>query len=303
MSAPTSVAAARSVPTRTVEFTIAGPAISLHAPECSSGCALPYAQVGSVTGSLTGTLTGAGAVQLRGSRYTGATTFVFHGRVDGCGQGTATLRRREEGNLETHTVLGVWDIVAGFGSGDLDTLTGHGTIGPPPADPGVGRIASTLEGQLACHGSQPALETTNATPGAFAVRFEGTTPPPPVAAPTCDHDGNCVYPTVQHTIYRGSVDGAEHAAGVGSVKPLRNSFAYAATTVAAITGRIQGCGRGTMIMRSESVFDGRKLTLTWEIATGFGAGGLSNIRGSGTGHGVRRADGTYVSILTGKIAC
>jgi hypothetical protein len=303
VTAPRSGAAPTPAPAQTVEFTITGPAISLHAPECTSGCALPYTQVGSVTGSLTGTLTGAGAVQLRGSRYTGATTFVFHGHVEGCGRGTATLRRREAGDLETHTVLGVWDIVAGFGSGTLDTLTGHGTIGAPPGDPGAGKIASTLKGQVACHGSQPASEAPTTTPGAFAVRFEGTTPAPPVAAPTCDHDGHCVYPTVQHTIYRGSIDGTENAAGVGSVKPLANSFAYAATTVAAITGSIKRCGRGTMIMRSESVFDGRKLTFTWEIATGFGAGRLANIRGSGTGHGVRGADGTYVSTFTGNIAC
>ena len=131
-------------PGREVEFAITGPHVQ---PECSPGCVVPYTQVGTVTGSLTGGITGAGAVGLDGSRYTGATTFVFRGRVEGCGEGALALRRREAGDLRAKTLRGTWDITAGFGTGSLATVAGEGTIAAPETEPAAGDRAAPRAAQ------------------------------------------------------------------------------------------------------------------------------------------------------------
>ena len=163
-----------------VAFAITGPPIALQKPECSPGCVVPYTQVGTVTGSLTGEITGAGAVGLDGSRYTGATTFVFRGRVEGCGEGTLALRRREAGDLSAKTLRGTWDITAGFGTGSLATVAGEGTIAAPETEPAAGKIASVLHGRVQCDAAKAPTGAQPTTPGAFAATFDARTAPPPV---------------------------------------------------------------------------------------------------------------------------
>ena len=285
-----------------VAFTVAGPPVALHAPECTPGCAVPYSQHGRATGALTGTVTGAGAVRLLGNTYTGATTFLFRGHVGGCGDGTATIRRREDGDLVAKTLTGTWDIVPGFGTAQLTNLSGTGTIGP--ATSANGQIASTFRGRVSCARDHVAVGARNASPGSVPVRFRATTSPPPVSVPTCDPERGCVYPTRQHTRYAGSVQGSDIAAGDGMVKAIAGGrFAYAASALGVMTATIRGCGAGTVVVRTLSEFDGRNLTLVWEIVPTFGTRSLARTRGNGTGRGVRRTDGTYVSTLRGRVTC
>ena len=290
---------------RAVAFTVTGPPIAPRAPACATACPLPYTQTGTAEGSFRGAVAGVGAVQLDGQRFTGATTFVFRGTVASCGDGTVVLRRWEEGALGSAAQLfGSWDIAPGFGTGELANVSGGGVIEAATAK-NPGEIASTFRGRVVCRGTATGIETLMKPHAGKRVHFDATTAAPPVSAPVCIEAGKCVVPSTQQSQYRGSLDGTEHAAGAGytTVTKRGAGFAYAATSLALVTGHIEGCGEGMVVVRSRSEFDGEHVTSTWELVPGFGARALTSASGRGSAKGVREADGTYRTTFRGRIRC
>jgi hypothetical protein len=302
-SRPTSTIGARPDPPISVTFTVIGPPLAILPPACDQMCPLPSSQRGTVTGSLTGQVTGASGTRLDGTRFSGATTFVLRGTVASCGTGTLVLRRYEDGDFSLATVKGTWDIVRGFGTGALTNVSGAGTLEPGPVFTNT-RISSTFRGRISCDGANVGDQASPEPARAVPVHADVTTAPPPVGSPVCDPKGACVVPTTQQARYTGSFAGTERAAGDGFTKPVAGGkFAYAATSIGVFSGSIAQCGAGSVVVRTRSEFDGENLALRWELVPDFGTEALATARGHGVAHGVRNADGTYTSTLTGNVEC
>jgi len=89
-------------------------------------CVLLGTETGRVSGDLRGTFfRGNAAVFGKKNHFVTGTAGVFRGTVKGCGTGTLVLMGTETADI--HQGTGDWRIADGFGSGDLASVTGHGT--------------------------------------------------------------------------------------------------------------------------------------------------------------------------------
>jgi hypothetical protein len=134
------------------QFVATGPMPSVGAPYCDAAqhCVYPGTQTLKLTGDWAGDLVqGSAAVTLiPESRFTTAALNLFVGSIAGCGTGTAVVRWWEIGDLTPPTGKGGWEVVPGFGTGDLASLHGHGT-GEGGIENGVRR--STQSGRVTCN--------------------------------------------------------------------------------------------------------------------------------------------------------
>jgi Protein of unknown function (DUF3224) len=287
---------------REVTFVLSGPPVQPQAPACSADCPFPFSQRADATGGLTGTVVGSGAVRLAGSRFAGASTFVFRGTVERCGTGTLVLRRYESGNLDARRLRGTWDIAPEAGSDDLEHASGAGTITAEAAD-APGTISSRFTGRIACAPATPTSRTHTRRQAGERVRFRATNSTQALGTPVCDAGGACVVPSTWQEPYVGGIEGAGNAAGAAVVRPTTDGFAYVSTGVKIVSGTVSRCGSGSVLVRTRSDFDGTDLTQQWEIVPGFGADALERTSGAGTAAGERDAAGVYDAIGRGRIVC
>jgi hypothetical protein len=111
-------------------------------------CLYPGSETGTFHGDLEGThiTSGVAALATTGTRFATTRTDLFVGTVKQCGTGTMVLRGTEEATPTSGA--GKWTIAAGYGSGELRNVSGHGTgVGTASA----AGIQSTLTGEIECH--------------------------------------------------------------------------------------------------------------------------------------------------------
>ncbi len=141
---------------RKVTFTTAsGPPVPF-AQTCDSAgaCLIPISggPESTITGDFEGTGVYAGAARLVGTdeAYSSAVA-TFTGSVEGCGEGTNTIRYDAHYAADLpHGGGGTWQIVKGLGTGELDTLTGHGTFTVATIDPSDFSGTNDFKGTIRC---------------------------------------------------------------------------------------------------------------------------------------------------------
>ena len=305
------VTPATSSPTTTVPLVHVtweqhAPPITIDAPVCDGqkACLYPYRQDAVAAGDVDGSALTAGgaAVPSSGKPNTYATimTSVLTGRFASCGSGTAVVRRVETVDPESGASSGGWEIVPGYGTGDLAGLTGSGEIvaGTPTS---ATDQAARFIGDVSCSGnaSGDLLDTSGGSP----ITSHAKSDVPTLSAPVCDAAQSCLWPTIVRERSDGDLQGTTIQVGAGRLSGDAGSSGYAATAVELFRGSVTGCGDGTMVVRSTSELAGTTLTQTWEIVPGFGSGTLATARGSGTSTASHNADGTYVGDGEGHITC
>lgn len=130
---------------RKVEWTKVGTPITLIPPNCDAAkhCVYPATSTGTFSGDLDGSVLtgGATALDASGRRFAGGRTDLFVGTIAGCGKGTVIIAGIEIATMKDGE--GDWEIVEGFGTGDLENGTGKGTVN---AD----GIRAGYEGEIVC---------------------------------------------------------------------------------------------------------------------------------------------------------
>ena len=110
-------------------------------------CMIPLSVTGTYTGDLSGTSISHGAGALVGTKYAAGGTLIFTGAVAGCGTGTMVIVDTGVGSTDG-TATSEWEIVDGFGSGDLARVQGSGTT--TTAKSSDGSFTATLTGRITC---------------------------------------------------------------------------------------------------------------------------------------------------------
>src|SRR5262245_40405567 len=125
-------------PTQHVHWLQQGPPVTPGAPACDAagGCVFPFEQRATLTGDVSGSSVGAGTAALppngREKTFAVTITTLVRGSFGDCGQGVAVVRRWETVDPETGAGSGQWEIVGAVGSDGIATVSGGGTIAPPP---------------------------------------------------------------------------------------------------------------------------------------------------------------------------
>ena len=135
---------------QSVTFTNTAPPITIGAPQCDAGgqCLYPWTEAGVSHGDFEGTYIASGVAT---ASATGALAVsrmdILTGTIAGCGTGTLVLRMTED--LGPSPKPSEWQVVEGFGTGDLAGVRGHGDgIGAQTPD----GLTTTLSGRLHCGG-------------------------------------------------------------------------------------------------------------------------------------------------------
>ena len=141
---------------RKVTFTTAsGPPVPF-AQTCDSAgaCLVPISggPESTITGDFEGTGVYAGAARLLGTdeAYSSAVA-TFTGSVQGCGEGTNTIRYDADYSADLpHGGGGTWEIVDGLGTGDLKRLNGKGTFRVGEVNPSDFSGTNLFKGTIRC---------------------------------------------------------------------------------------------------------------------------------------------------------
>jgi hypothetical protein len=116
--------------------------------------------------------------------------------------------------------------------------------------------------------------------GLRKLLWEYTQPAPVVSPPVCDATGNCVvsYSIVTTDPGRGDIVGTSVLVGTGVRLP--DGSLYGNSTIK-FTGTFEGCGSGSLAMRSTGFNRGGATSGEIVIVPGSGTGDLVGIEGSG----------------------
>ena len=129
-----------------IEWTNEAPPIVIGVPQCDATprCLYPWTETGVSHGDLEGTYIASGVATVSATgALTVVRTDIFTGTVAGCGTGTVVSHGTEDIGPSSSAT---WSIVAGFGTGDLVDVTGHGTaVGAAGAT-----VTSTVDGVIDC---------------------------------------------------------------------------------------------------------------------------------------------------------
>ena len=134
-------------------WTNTAPPIVIGAPQCNAAgqCLYPWTEAGQTTGDLQGTYIASGVASVNATgQFAVARIDTFTGTIEGCGTGSITLRETED--LGPAPKPTRWQVVDGFGTGDLAAVQGHGegtgAADRRRADLNLDRSAHVREGPL-----------------------------------------------------------------------------------------------------------------------------------------------------------
>jgi hypothetical protein len=247
--------------------------------------------------------------------YFGVTLQLFSGHVSGCGDGTAVMLVATDytGQIEGS---GHWSILDGYGTGDLHSMTGAGTV--TSADAAVGGHGS-LSGTVSCNGAVATPDSTRSISGT-SVDFTASWNNGEVVADAGGHDflrqgADPASGSLGRTHGHGTSHYGGDVVGIGrsvflSVEHPGGWPVSAGTceTLVQFSGAVAGCGEGTMLLDVQSKYgpgtadpaDPIEGTYTWTVINGYGTGSLTSVTGSGDGTGYdsdASGDGTFHGIL------
>jgi Protein of unknown function (DUF3224) len=154
-------------------------------------------------------------------------------------------------------------------------------MNPRPRRPLVLGLAAPLvltAGVMYAHSA--AAEPSSDSSGLHKVFWQYTQPPPVVSPPVCDATGNCVGSYAIVTTDPGSGDVAGTSVLVGTGVRLPDGSLYGNSTIK-FTGTINGCGSGSLAMRSTGFNRDGVTSGEIVIVPGSGTGDLVGIEGSG----------------------
>jgi hypothetical protein len=105
--------------------------------------------------------------------------------------------------------------------------------------------------------------------------------PPVISPPVCDANGACIVPFSLVGRDDGSGDISGTSIQAGTAVRLPDGSLYATSTLV-FTGTIQGCGAGTVAMRSTGLNRAGVTSGDVVVIEGSGTGDLAGLEGSGT---------------------
>jgi len=161
---------------------------------------------------------------------------------------------------------------------------------------------------IGCSGddAKPRAKATTSVPTRVAaakkVTMEISFDAPTLLAPACDAAGACVYPLSRTTTrVTGSLTGKTVSAGAGA--PTKSN-GYSGVAFHVFTGRVNGCGSGTVAWTefTRSNGDGN-VSGTWTIRKGTGTAALASLSGTGTFRGKTDPDSSGTSTAKGTVRC
>jgi len=120
------------------------------------------------------------------------------------------------------------------------------------------------------------------------LRFDYEQEPAVIGVPVCSPATSCVVPFSLVLATSGDFRGSVAQAGGGTVMPHGALFANSALV---FTGRIRGCGTGTVAMTSTGLNRAGVTSGTVEVVEGSGTGDLAGLTGTGTASGQAGASG------------
>lgn len=127
--------------------------------------------------------------------------------------------------------------------------------------------------------------------------------PPTLGSPICSPEASCVIPFSLLGQSSGDLEGT--AVQAGAAATLADGTIYANSTLV-FTGSIEGCGTGTVAMRSTGLnVDGETSGIV-EIVDGSGTAGLAPVSGTGTvtlGRAEPGSRGDAHGTMEGRICC
>lgn len=146
-----------------------------------------------------------------------------------------------------------------------------------------------------------ALPTAGASQGMIDVVGLVVGPDPLHGAPACDAVGRCVLTVESTAEVTGGLLGSTSSAGALMFNAATNT--YLTTQYTLFTGTIEGCGSGTVMMRSPEVSGSqRPFAGNIEVMLGTGTNDLRGINGGGT-YRVTKDGNTYRSTWTLRLRC
>ena len=151
VATPTTVTTPTTVPATTLhlQWTSAGSRHVIGTPTCDAtqNCLFPSSGTATWSGDIEGPLitSGTAAAVAGSANFALSRTDLFAGTVKGCGTGTFVYRAFEDGTPTSG--VGEGEVVEGFGTGDLATLTGTFSGSGTVDDQGT---HATLEGDFDC---------------------------------------------------------------------------------------------------------------------------------------------------------
>jgi hypothetical protein len=162
---------------------------------------------------------------------------------------------------------------------------------------------------IGCSGDEakPRAKATTSVPKATVaaakkVTMEVSFDAPTLLAPACDAGGACVYPLSRTTTsVTGSLTGRTVSAGAGTPK---KSGGYSGVGFHVFTGRVNGCGSGTVVWTEVITSNDEGNTSgTWTIRKGTGTAGLASVSGNGTFTGKTDPDSSGTVTAKGTVRC
>jgi hypothetical protein len=128
-------------------FLSRGPAPTIGAPFCDAEqhCLYPGTRNATYEGDWVGTGIAVGAAAIgEGAHFGGPVLWLFAGTIEHCGSGTLVYAVIETGDAAAMSGKGTWQIIEGFGTGDLANVSGRGN--------GAGSVSegSRFKGVIRC---------------------------------------------------------------------------------------------------------------------------------------------------------